>query len=124
MSDRTLYTQFTGGWCDNCRIAATTKACPDCGQPMRSARITVEPADVDTPQPRPAPVGSWWRQPDGSIAQVDGDYLDGPGDQIVTFTLYRPGGSTGHGKWGGKELAAAYTRIEADEVPDWVEVAW
>jgi hypothetical protein len=41
-----LYTQFDGGWCDNCRIAAAAKACPDCGQPMRPARIEVVPKDA------------------------------------------------------------------------------
>ena len=45
-SDATLYTRFTGGWCDNCRIAAKTKDCPDCHEPMRPAEITVSPTDV------------------------------------------------------------------------------
>lgn len=43
----TLYTKFSGGWCDNCELAAKTKGCPDCGQPMRPAQITVEPTDLD-----------------------------------------------------------------------------
>ena len=42
---RTLHTQFDGGWCDTCRIAAVTKNCPDCRQPMRPARIAVTPTD-------------------------------------------------------------------------------
>jgi hypothetical protein len=40
-----LYSRFAGGWCDTCDIAAKTKNCPDCHQPMRAARITVEPED-------------------------------------------------------------------------------
>jgi hypothetical protein len=58
---------------------------------------------------RPAPVGSWWRTPDG-VAYVNGDYLDGAGDQIVTYLLCRPDGAS-HSKWGGREFADAYTRL-------------
>ncbi|MGI5247585.1 hypothetical protein [Dactylosporangium sp. CA-139066] len=65
---------------------------------------------------RPAPVGSWWEAPDGA-AYVDGDYLDGPGDQIVTFVLHRRDGSRAWGKAGGREFAHAYTRL--DGPPDW-----
>lgn len=45
-ADRTLHIRFVGGWCDNCRIAAATKVCPDCRQPMRPAEITVDPTDA------------------------------------------------------------------------------
>ncbi len=48
----TLYTKFSGQWCDNCRTAYSYRPasgnCPDCGTiPLRSATITVEPDDVD-----------------------------------------------------------------------------
>lgn len=65
---------------------------------------------------RPAPVGSWWETPDGA-AYVDGDYLDGPGDQIVTYVLHRRDGGRAWGKWGGREFADAYTRL--DGPPAW-----
>lgn len=73
----------------------------------------------ETPAPvvlRPVPVGSWWETPDGPV-HVDGDYLDGPGDQIVTYTFHRPDGSQAWGKWGGREFADAYTRL--DGPPAW-----
>lgn len=66
---------------------------------------------------RPAPVGSWWQTEDGA-AYVDGDYLDGPGDQIVTYVLHRPDGGHSYGKWGGREFADAYTRL--DGRPAWL----
>lgn len=72
--------------------------------------------DPFEPSSRPAPVGSWWETPDGA-AYVDGDYLDGPGDQIVTYVLHRPDGSRSWGKWGGREFADAYTRL--DGPPAW-----
>lgn len=65
---------------------------------------------------RPAPVGSWWQTEDG-VAYVDGDLLDGPGDQIVTYVLHRPDGGRSYGKWGGREFADAYTRL--DGPPAW-----
>lgn len=43
---RTLWTEFTGSWCDNCEIAVRTRTCPSCRQPMRPAKIRVEPSDV------------------------------------------------------------------------------
>ncbi len=59
-------------------------------------------------------------RPGGS--HVDGDYLDddGPGNQIITYVLHRPGGPPGgygYGKWGGREFADAYTRL--DGPPAW-----
>lgn len=66
---------------------------------------------------RPAPVGSWWHLTNAGVAQIDGDYFDGAGDQIITYVLHRPDGSSGYGKWGGREFADAYTRL--DGPPAW-----
>jgi hypothetical protein len=43
---RTLSIEFTGGWCDNCGVAARTRSCLDRRHPMRPAKIRVEPTDV------------------------------------------------------------------------------
>lgn len=48
---RTLWTEFTGGWCDNCRTAFSwiprDGNCPSCGPvKLRPAKIRVEPTDA------------------------------------------------------------------------------
>lgn len=55
----TLYTQFSGQWCDNCRTAYSWRPqsgnCPSCGPyPLRPATVTVEPTDLDTDTARHA----------------------------------------------------------------------
>ncbi len=50
--ERSLFTRFEGGWCDNCRTAWSFTprdgCCPSCRPvKLRAARITVEPHDVD-----------------------------------------------------------------------------
>lgn len=36
-----------GYWCDNCEIATKgVDVCPDCGEEMRPAQVTVEPTDI------------------------------------------------------------------------------
>ncbi len=47
---RTLWTELRGGWCDTCNIAARMKRCPGCNQPMRPAKVTVEPLDLEEPR--------------------------------------------------------------------------